>query len=117
MRATSIPAKEYETFIDQWSPLAPPIAAGAVTAAAAVRARTEVMDVYRRFPVLPVVLLPPEWPRRGARGLFVQVCDGLLRPGQDHVRAVVASVADGHCPAIQAPTVADMAAGIRQAAD
>ncbi|MEU4836422.1 PaaX family transcriptional regulator C-terminal domain-containing protein [Streptosporangium sp. NPDC023615] len=110
-------AKEYETFIDRWSPLAPRIAAGAVTGAAAVRARTEVMDVYRRFPVLdpmlPAVLMSPDWPRGRARDLFVQVYDGLLRPAQDHVRAVAARVANGPCPGIQAHTVADMAAGVR----
>ncbi|MFI6511558.1 PaaX family transcriptional regulator C-terminal domain-containing protein [Streptosporangium sp. NPDC050855] len=114
-------AKEYETFIDRWGPLAPRVAAGAVTGAAAVRARTEVMDVYRRFPVLdpmlPDVLMPPGWPRGRARDLFAQVYDGLLRPAQDHVRAVSARVANGPCPGIRAHTVADMAAGVRRDAD
>ncbi|MFF3445457.1 PaaX family transcriptional regulator C-terminal domain-containing protein [Streptosporangium sp. NPDC002721] len=111
-------AKEYETFIDRWSPLAPRMAAGAVTGAAAVRARTEVMDIYRRFPVLdpmlPAVLMPPDWPRGRARDLFVQVYDGLLGPAQDHVRAAAARATGGPCPEIQAHTVADMAAGVRR---
>ncbi|WP_440072919.1 PaaX family transcriptional regulator C-terminal domain-containing protein [Streptosporangium sp. OZ121] len=54
--------------------------------AAAVRARTEMTNVYRRFPVLdpmlPAVLMTPGWPRRRARDLFVQVHDGLLQPAQ-----------------------------------
>jgi phenylacetic acid degradation operon negative regulatory protein len=110
-------AKEYEAFIDQWSPLLPRIAAGEVTGAAAVRTRTEVMDVYRRFPVLdpmlPVALMPPDWPRRRARGVFVAIYDGLLKPAQDHVRAVVAGAADGPWPGVQAHTVAHMAVGVR----
>jgi phenylacetic acid degradation operon negative regulatory protein len=108
-------AKEYEMFIDRWSPLLPRIAAGQVTGVAAVRTRTEVMDVYRRFPVLdpmlPVRLLPPDWPRRRAREVFVAIYDGLLEPAQDHVRAVVSTVAEGPWPGIQAHTVAQMAAG------
>lgn len=108
-------AKEYEAFIDRWSPLLPRIAAGRVTGAAAVRTRTEVMDVYRRFPVLdpmlPVTLLPSDWPRRRAREVFVAIYDGLLGPAQDHVRSVVSTVADGPWPDIQAHTVAQMASG------
>ncbi|MEH1130629.1 PaaX family transcriptional regulator [Micromonospora sp. CPCC 206061] len=111
-------AKEYETFIDQWSPLLPRIAAGEVTGASAVRTRTEVMDVYRRFPVLdpmlPVALMPPNWPRRRAREVFVGIYDGLLEPAQDHVRAVVAGVTDEPCPDIRAHTVAHMASGVRR---
>lgn len=114
-------AKEYKTFIDRWGPLLPRIAAGEVTGAAAVRTRTEVMDVYRRFPVLdpmlPVALMPPDWPRRRARAVFVAIYDGLLGPAQDHVRAVVASVADGPWPDIQAHTVAHMAARLRHGPD
>ena len=108
-------AKEYEAFIDRWSPLLSRISAGAVTGAAAVRARTEVMDVYRRFPVLdpmlPVALMPPDWPRGRARKVFVAIYDELLEPAQEHVRAVVARVAGRPWPGIQAHAVAHMAAG------
>ncbi|MEV4847562.1 PaaX family transcriptional regulator C-terminal domain-containing protein [Micromonospora matsumotoense] len=111
-------AKEYERFIDKWGALLPRIAAGSVTSAAAVRARTEVMNVYRRFPVLdpmlPMALMPPDWPRRRATEAFVAIYDGLLQPAQDHIRAVVARMTDGPCPDIQAHTVADMAAGVRR---
>jgi phenylacetic acid degradation operon negative regulatory protein len=114
-------AKMYETFIDQWSLLLPQIAAGSVTGAAAVRARTEVMNVYRTFPVLdlriPAGLMPADWPRGRARETFVAIYDGLLQPAQDHVRAVVAGVTDEPYPGIQAHTVADVAAGIRRGSD
>ncbi|WP_325049193.1 PaaX family transcriptional regulator [Micromonospora deserti] len=105
-------AKEYTGFIKRWSRLLPRITAGAVTGAAAVRARTEVMDTYRRFPVidplLPIELLPPGWPRARAREVFVAVYDGLAASAQDHVRAVAASVAEGPHAQIRAHTVAEM---------
>lgn len=111
-------AKEYETFIDQWGALLPRIAAGSVTGAAAVRARTEVMNVYRRFPILdpmlPMALMPPDWPRQRATETFVAIYDGLLRPAQDHIRDVVTRMTDGPCPDIRAHTVADLAAGVRR---
>lgn len=109
-------AKEYEAFIVHWGPLLPRVTAGEVTGAAAVRTRTELMDFYRRFPVLdpmlPDRLMPPEWPRKGARELWVAIYDGLLEPAQDHVRSVVAAAVAGPHLEIQAHTVAAMAAGL-----
>ncbi|MGI5149410.1 PaaX family transcriptional regulator [Plantactinospora sp. CA-294935] len=114
-------AKEYEAFIDRWTPLLSRISAGAVRGAAAVRARTEVMNLYRRFPVLdpmlPIDLLPPDWPRRRAQEVFVAIYDGLLEPAQEHVRGVVSRVAGRPCPEVQAHTVAQMAAGTRDEPD
>jgi phenylacetic acid degradation operon negative regulatory protein len=55
--------------------------------------------------------MPPDWPRRRARTIFVEIYDGLLEPAQEHVRAVVARVAGGPCLDIQAHTVAQLAAG------
>ncbi|MEE3921408.1 cytochrome P450 [Micromonospora sp. BRA006-A] len=59
---------------------------GSVDGAAAVRARTEVMDTYRRFPTLdprlPLELLPAGWPRRAARDLFAAVYDGLAEAAE-----------------------------------
>ncbi|WP_342768797.1 PaaX family transcriptional regulator [Allorhizocola rhizosphaerae] len=108
--------KQYTTFIRRWSRLLPRITAGAVSGSAAVRARTEVMDSYRRFPVLdpllPIEFLPPGWPRARAREVFVAVYDGLAEPAQEHVRALVARAADGPHPQIRAHTVAEMAAGV-----
>lgn len=109
-------AKEYSTFIRRWSRMLPRIAAGTTMGAAAVRARTEVMDTYRRFPVLdpllPTELMPSGWPRMRAREVFSAVYDGLARPAQEHVRAIVASVADVPRRQIRAHTVAQMAAGL-----
>jgi phenylacetic acid degradation operon negative regulatory protein len=109
-------AQQYDTFIHRWRPLLPRIRAGRVTGAGAVRARTEVMDTYRRFPaldpMLPLELMPPGWPRTRAREVFGAVYDGLVEPAQDHVRTVVARVADGPHPHIRAHTIAEMSAGI-----
>lgn len=93
-------AEHHQAFIDRWSGLLRHIGAGDVTGAEAVRARTEVMHAYRHFPILdpllPVGLLPPDWPRSRAREVCVAVHDGLVQPAQDHVRAVVTRFADGH---------------------
>ncbi|KOX19212.1 PaaX family transcriptional regulator [Saccharothrix sp. NRRL B-16348] len=109
-------AAEYETFVRRWTPLLPRIRADDITGAAAVRARTEVMDTYRRFPaldpLLPLELLPPDWPRTRARETFVAVYDGLAEPAQDHVRAVAAHVDDEPRPDIRTHTVAEMAVGV-----
>ena len=97
----------------------PGIRSGQVTGAEAVQARTEVMDTYRRFPVLdpllPTRLLPAGWPRGRAREVFVAVYDGLAEPAQEHVRAVVARSADGPRQEIRAHTVAELGAGSDQA--
>lgn len=122
VEAWDIPAiaEQYEAFIRRWSGLLPRIAAGEVTGAAAVRTRTEVMDTYRRFPVLdpmlPVELMPPGWPRARAREVFVAVYDGLAEPAERYVRDVVARVADEPSSGIRAHTVAEMSIDIGHAA-
>ena len=74
--------------------------AGQITGAEAVRVRTEVMDTYRRLPILdlqlPARLLPPGWLREPARNLFTALYDGLAETAGDHVRAVADRFADGH---------------------
>ena len=109
-------AEHYASFIRRWTPLLPRIRAGDLGGAEAVRARTEVMDTYRRFPVLdprlPLRLLPPGWLREPAREVFVAVYDGLAGPAQDHVRAIAAAFADGEAPDISAHTVADLLGGV-----
>lgn len=108
-------ARHYETFIQRWRPLLPRIRAGRVVGAAAVRSRTQVMDTYRRFPILdpqlPIELMPAGWPRPRARELFVAVYDGLAEPAQEHVRTVVTRFADSPDPGIRAHTAAELAAG------
>jgi phenylacetic acid degradation operon negative regulatory protein len=107
---------QYNAFIRRWSRLVPRITAGTVTGAAAVRARSEVMNAYRRFPVLdpvlPIDLLPSNWPRARAREVCVAVYDGLTQPAQEHVRAVVARFADGPHQDVKAHTITALSAGI-----
>jgi phenylacetic acid degradation operon negative regulatory protein len=110
-------AGEYEAFIRRWSDLLPAVYAGDVRGADAVRARTELMDTYRHIfptldPLLPVELLPPDWPRARAREVCVAVYDGLAQPAQEHVRAVAARFTEGVHPGIRAHTIAGMSPGI-----
>jgi phenylacetic acid degradation operon negative regulatory protein len=83
-----------------------------------VRARTEIMDTYRRFPLLdphlPARLLPAGWLREPAAEVFAGVYDGLAEAAQRHVRAVAAGFSDGPPPGIEAHTVAALLAGVRQ---
>jgi phenylacetic acid degradation operon negative regulatory protein len=113
---TAAIAGQYESFIGRWSPTPPRMDAGEIEGAEAVRVRTEVMDTYRRLPILdpqlPGRLLPPGWLRGPARDLFVTIYDGLAETAQNHVRAVAARFADAPLPGIHAHTVADLAAGL-----
>jgi phenylacetic acid degradation operon negative regulatory protein len=106
-------ARRYGSFIRRWKPLLPRIRSGKVTGAAAVRARTEIMDAYRRFPIidpqLPIELMPARWPRTRAREVFVAAYDGLAVQAQEHVRAVVATFGDSPRPDIRAHTTAELA--------
>jgi phenylacetic acid degradation operon negative regulatory protein len=113
---TAAIAGQYESFIQRWSPTPPRMGAGEIAGAEAVRVRTEVMDTYRRLPILdpqlPSRLLPTGWLRGPARDLFVAIYDGLAETAQNHVRAVAARVADAPVPGIRAHTVAELAAGL-----
>jgi phenylacetic acid degradation operon negative regulatory protein len=110
-------ARHYEEFIQRWQPQLTRVRDGKITGAAAVRARTEIMDTYRRFPLmdpqLPIQLMPSDWPRARAGEAFVAVYDGLAEPAQDHVRAVVARFGDPD-PSIRAHTAGELAAGSEQ---
>ncbi|RKN48476.1 PaaX family transcriptional regulator C-terminal domain-containing protein [Micromonospora endolithica] len=113
--------RHYQDFLHRWTPLAPRVRAGQVDGAAAVRARTEVMDTFRRFPILdprlPLELLPAGWLREPARELFAAVYDGLAAPAEQHVRAVVARFTDRATTGIRAHSTADLLAGVRDDAD
>jgi len=112
---TAAIAEQYEAFIQRWGATPARMDAGDIAGTEAVRVRTEVMNAYRRLPILdpqlPGRLLPPGWLREPARALFVTVYDGLAEIAQDHVRAVTAR-AGGEPPGIAAHTVADLAAGL-----
>ena len=108
-------AARYEEFIHRWSPIVPSVRAGQLDGARAVRARTEVMDHYRRFstldPQLPDTLLPAGWPRQAARDVFIAVYDGLALCAEQHVRTVVGAHGAGPLPQIHANAMADLLAG------
>ncbi|WP_027342033.1 PaaX family transcriptional regulator [Hamadaea tsunoensis] len=107
-------AGHYEDFERQWRPLLTRVRRRQVTGAAAVRARTQIMDSYRRIPLLdpqlPTELLPAGWPRARARELFIAVYDGLAEPAEKHVRATVAQAASETAAGIRAQSVAALAA-------
>jgi phenylacetic acid degradation operon negative regulatory protein len=106
-------AQHYEDFDRQWRPLLPRVRRGQITGAAAVRARTQIMDTYRHIPLLdpqlPTELLPSGWPRARARELFAAIYDGLAEPAERHVVAIVSQAAAGPGAAIRAHTVTTMA--------
>ena len=81
-----------------------------------MRARTEVMDTYRRFPTLdpqlPAAAAARRVAARPAREMFAAVYDGLADTAERHVRAVVARFADGAHAGIRAHTIADLLAGV-----
>ncbi|MEV0458228.1 PaaX family transcriptional regulator [Catellatospora methionotrophica] len=107
-------AEHYAAFDRQWRPLLPDVREGRIAGAAAVRARTQIMDAYRHIPLLdpqlPVELLPAGWPRTRAREVFVEIYDGLAEPAQRHVVEVVGRSAGEPPIGITAHTVAMMAA-------
>lgn len=107
-------AEHYEAFDRQWTPLLQRVRAGRISGAAAVRARTEIMDGYRHIPLLdpqlPVELLPAGWPRARAREVFVEIYDGLAEPAQRHVLDVVRQSTGKPAVDVMAHTVAVMAA-------
>jgi phenylacetic acid degradation operon negative regulatory protein len=109
-------AREYAAFMQRWSLAPARMHAERIVGAEAVRLRTEVMDTYRRLPILdpqlPGRLLPPGWLRRPARALFAGLYDGLATTAQDHVRAIAERFAGTPLPGIRANTVAELAAGL-----
>jgi phenylacetic acid degradation operon negative regulatory protein len=113
---TAAIAGEYASFMECWGPVPARMHAGRITGAEAVRVRTEVMETYRRLPILdpqlPDRLLPPGWLRGPARTLFAALYDGLAEIAEDHVRAVAVRFADAPLPGIRAHTVAELAAGL-----
>ncbi|GHJ47671.1 PaaX family transcriptional regulator [Catellatospora sp. TT07R-123] len=106
--------RHYAAFDRRWSPLVPRVRAGLITGAEAVRARAEIMDTYRRIPLLdphlPIGLLPADWPRVRAREVFTAVYDGLAEQAEEHVRTVVGRSCDHPGADIRAHTVARMSA-------
>ncbi len=113
---TAAIARQYASFVETWNEVPARIRAGTITGPEAVRARTEVMDTYRRLPILdprlPDQLLPPGWLREPARDLFVAIYDGLAANAENHVRAVAARFTDDPLPGVRAHTVAELGGGL-----
>lgn len=109
---TAALARRYDAFIRRWRGRLPGIQAGSITGANAVRARTEVMETFRRFPTLdpqlPIRLMPHGFPRHEARTVFVAVYDGLAEPAQEHVRTVAHQYGAESQLEIQAHTTAEL---------
>ncbi len=84
----------YDEFLDECRQPLRLLDNGATSPAAALRARTAVMDAYRRCPgldpQLPVQLMPADWPRADARDLFVRAYDGLAPLAELRVRQIIA---------------------------
>ncbi len=110
-------ARQYDSFVRQWSPLLARVRSGRVRGAEAVRARTRVMDTYRRFrfldPQLPIREMPEGWLRLRARDVFVAVYDGLAAIAEEHVRTVASGFGADPQPGIRAHTSAELLAGVR----
>jgi phenylacetic acid degradation operon negative regulatory protein len=87
-------AKQYEEFVSECEETLVLHRRGDLTASVALRARTSVMDTYRRFPGLdpdlPAQLLPPDWPRAQARTAFLEVYDGLAPLAEIRVKQIIA---------------------------
>lgn len=85
--------KLYEGFVEECEPLLERVRQGGVGASEALVARTALMDTWRNFPnldpELPDQLLPPDWPRRQARGIFAEVYNGLGPLAEVRVKQVV----------------------------
>jgi phenylacetic acid degradation operon negative regulatory protein len=84
----------YQEFTEFAGLLRDQTAAGEITIADALVARTRVMNEWRAFPAmdpdLPYELLPPAWPRAAARDLFI-TCYDLLGPlAARRVRQIIA---------------------------
>jgi phenylacetic acid degradation operon negative regulatory protein len=86
--------RTYEGFAAQYAPLLARVRKGAVGASEALVERTGIMDTWRTFPNhdpdLPAELLPADWPRAAARGVFVEIYDTLGPLAEFRVKQIVA---------------------------
>jgi phenylacetic acid degradation operon negative regulatory protein len=107
-------AAAYQAFIEQWTPLVQALRSGDIHASAALVARTEIMDTYRRFPALdpqlPLALMPAGWPRGQARDLFAEAYDWLGPLAVVRVRQLVSDTAPDLARLVEHHTTADLLA-------
>jgi phenylacetic acid degradation operon negative regulatory protein len=86
--------KEYRAFAEQYEPVLAEVESGRIGPADALRLRTRLRVDWRRFPEtdpdMPAELLPPDWPRRRAQQVFVQIYDRLGPLAELRFREVLA---------------------------
>jgi len=106
--------RAYQAFIERWQPVVDALRSGDVHASAALVARTEIMDTYRRFPALdpqlPLALMPRGWPRGRARDVFAEAYDWLGPLAAVRIRQLVSETAPELAPLIEHHTTADLLA-------
>lgn len=85
--------EDYEAFIERCRDLHYRLRAGEVSDHEALVQRTDLISVWRRFPVidpdLPASLLPSSWPRRRAREMFETVDQALRAPATRRARRLL----------------------------
>jgi phenylacetic acid degradation operon negative regulatory protein len=89
----------YEDFARRARPVLEQAVAGALSPSRALVMRTEIMDAWRSFPRedpdLPADFLPADWPRAGARALFVEAYEALAPIAEERFREIVQGVPTG----------------------
>jgi phenylacetic acid degradation operon negative regulatory protein len=109
-------ATRYHQFVADWEPYLARSTVTPLSGPQAFRDRAAVIEQYRLLPLLdpvvPLSLLPPEWPRVRAHETFAAVYDGLAQPALNHVLRVITEVSGAVPDGIGTHTVAEMAAGV-----
>ncbi|MGI8330324.1 PaaX family transcriptional regulator [Actinomadura scrupuli] len=102
----------YDEFIAEWEALVGRVREGAVGAAEALLARTELMYDWMHFPSvdprLPDELLPADWPRRRAHEIFAELYDSLGPLAETRVRQIVARFSSELAPLVRHHTHAGL---------
>jgi phenylacetic acid degradation operon negative regulatory protein len=108
--------QDYQAFIEHWTAFLSRLQRGEITGIEALHVRTEVMDTYRHFlsldPLVPMRLMPRDWPRNRARQIFTTLYDGLLEPALAHFGATVAQFVDGPPDTVIGHTAGDLLTGL-----
>jgi phenylacetic acid degradation operon negative regulatory protein len=90
-------AQEYREFIAEYAPHRDDVT-GRIDSREALLLRTKLTNDWLAFrlidPELPADLLPPQWPRREARQLFLDLYDRLGPQAAAHVRQLIARYDD-----------------------
>ncbi|MHA6622932.1 PaaX family transcriptional regulator [Pseudonocardia sp. DLS-67] len=90
------PAERYRRFAERYEPVRQRVHAGEIGPREALRVRTELTAEWRYAeltdPRLPAELLPPDWPRAGARAGYTDIYDGLAEPALRRFRELLGQV-------------------------